>query len=626
MMSSDFILFHKIVALFKKNYYLAEIFVKSAEEGQTFLLELPHVVAFNISSYSGVYNVKYLLPISKNKRKLEKKARQVEFILHSKLGETELKINEVDFKIQFNRKFFEFKINDNSEEIIKYFQALSNKVPLNMDLYVCYEKLALNWNSMTHNKKLSFNPNAYIANKGNFQAQQLEFINWQENGNNALTSDYLVKARVFLSMEKTKNGELFRDLSNFIELRPRLFLYTKIMTNKIVLNKFLFCSDFPISQAIIPKTENYEDLYLAPDRNRDNSIILGYLVENSRETKRPYHFKVDDFAKGAILLGNSGTGKTYLQAHIVREINRTRKDVGILVINLTKSGQHDFYKEIDILKLGDFKIPYFPPCNEEESPLDKTILAMESSKYIAGSLGLKNILETIIYDVLLKTSSPPSTIKALFELVIQHLKEKPYDARLTNNFIQAIQNRVSAFVDTGLMELFSLKEEYDYPPWFKAWLGGKSFFINLKAPQNIQRFTIFALLNLIRYHLGAKETNHLKNLIMIDEAHVLSGPPPKRLSVDDDEMVTFNVQTQIFSNLINEFRSRGVSLVLADQQEETLEFAKTTGLKVFLRTRITGEYLDENTLKLISRLKNRHAIVLSENEVVQIKTPNFMFS
>ena len=622
MMSSDFAAFQKITVLFKKNYYLAQVLLKNAEEGESFLIDLPHVTALNLNSSKGIYQVKYLLPMSRNKLKLQKMAQQVEFILHSKLGETELIISKVDFKSQFNRKFYEFKIGDNSEDIISYFKTLSNKIPLNMDLYACYEKLKLNGVMPSFERK-SYNHHNILTNRGGFQAQQLEALTLPTESNYSSTRDYLVKARIFLSIENNKEqGKQFL-INNFLEVKPKFFLYNKILTNKITLNNLLYSSDFPVLSTIVPKMEKNEDIYLASDRDRKNSIILGNLVENSRETQRPYHFKIDDFAKGAILLGSSGTGKTYLQGYIVKEITRKRENIGILVINLTKSGQHDYYNNLDSLELDEFKIPYYPYLDEENSAIEKTIMAMESSKYIAGSLGLKNVLEIIIYDVLLKSPTPPKTIQALFKLVIKHLKEKPYDGRLTNNFIQAIENRLSAFVDTGLMDLFSIDEKGKYPAWFEAWLSGKSFFVNLKAPQNIQRFAIFALLNLIRHRLGGEEVNHLRNLIMIDEAHVLSGPPPNRLSVDDDELITFNLQTQLFTNLINEFRSRGLSIILADQREETLEFARTTGLKVLFRTRITGEYLDENMLKSISRLRNRHAIILSENEMVQIRTPDF---
>ncbi len=622
LVSSDFAMFHKATLFFKRNYHVAEIFLKSAEEGYPLLIELPHIVALNISCIDGLYQVKYLLPISKNIDELRKKAKQVEFILHSKLGETKIKIQKIDIKDLFSRKFHEFKKSVNSTNYLDFFKTLSNKFPLKMDLFVCYEKIRSNGEMVPFDNNWALTSNSVMLNKNRIQAQQLESLNWQEKTRSFLFHDYLVKARVFLSIEKQKGKENPVFKNEIFNLKSRLFLYHKIFTKKICLNKLTRASDFLTTRALLPQIKEYEDLFLAPDRNRGNSILLGFLIESSRETNRPYNFNIDDFAKGAMILGSPGTGKTFLQGHIVKEITRKRKDVGILVLNLTKSGQHKFYPHLEVLEMKDFKIPYFPPCNVREFPLERTILAMESARYIAGSLGLKNVLETIIYDVLLREAIPPKTIKDLFKLVLLHLKEKPYDNRLTLNFMQAIQNRLSAFLDTGLMNNFSLIDQ-EYPKWFKEWIDGKSFFVNLKAPQNVQRFAIFALLNLIRYRFSGEEVNHLRNLIMIDEAHVLSGSPPHRMSVDDDEMVTFNVQTQIFSNLINEFRSRGVSIVLADQREETLEFAKTTGLKIFFRSRITGEYLEENLLKLISRLKNRHTIVLSENEVVHMKTPDF---
>jgi len=131
---------------------------------------------------------------------------------------------------------------------------------------------------------------------------------------------------------------------------------------------------------------------------------------------------------------------------------------------------------------------------------------------------------------------------------------------------------------------------------------------------------------LIRFKRHNQEILYLKNIIFIDEAHRLTSSSPDRLHANDDEMVTLNLQTEILSNLLNEYRYQGISMMLSDQRVDALDYANNVGLKMYFKSSTSyskNEYINEETLKIINFLKKRHVIVQFEDEEVLIKTPEF---
>lgn len=215
----------------------------------------------------------------------------------------------------------------------------------------------------------------------------------------------------------------------------------------------------------------------------------------------------------------------------------------------------------------------------------------------------------------------------VINLVIERLNEKSYSKSLTQDFIIAVENRKDALVESGLMPLFNYTDRN--PNWVTRWLNGESFFIELNVSPDIQRLVLFTILNLIRFKQEVRETSKLRNIIFIYEVHRLTGVSPERLHTNDDELVTLNVQTESLTNLLNEYRYQGISLMLSDQRVDTMDYASNVALKMyFLSTKFPpkSEYIEEEKLDIISHLKPRQAFIRFENEELIIKTPDFFIN
>jgi hypothetical protein len=209
--------------------------------------------------------------------------------------------------------------------------------------------------------------------------------------------------------------------------------------------------------------------------------------------------------------------------------------------------------------------------------------------------------------------------------MINRLQEKKYSKSLQMDLITAVENRRDKMLALRLMDLFSYKETY--PEWIKRWLSGESFFLDLShVPQDIQRFIVCSLLNLIQFKPEIAETSELQNFILIDEAHRLVGSPPSRLHPNDDEMVTINLQLENMANFFNEFRFQGISLAVSDQRIDRVEYASNVGLKIYFHSRTAysvNETLSEENLEYISHLKSREILVCKDEDEAVLHTPDY---
>lgn len=628
MSNSDFTLFHPISTFFLKNYYVAELILKNSYEEKTLLQTLPSLAALNLSYRKGNFEIKYILKSSKNKKKVEKYAHQNITRIKALIGDVHLNIYRLDFKKNRNLKFYDCILEDSPENTIDFFNTLTGEILCDLDLYICYKDLKFDSSLTSYNPPSSSN-----STFPNYQTNSN--FNTQKNLTEQEQEDKICKARVILSVNPKSTNVDYRIIKNKIralDVKRRFYLYNLIIFKRILLNKLILASDYPSTKVLVQKAidKEFKSVNYAKHLHKENRLLLGNLIENGIETTRPYYIEIDALTKGARIIGEPGTGKTFELAHIIKEIKEKRPNVGMLVINLTKSGQYKFYQDLEYLRLEDFKIPYFPP-NKEVDNYDRrkfSQLCYETARYIAGALGLKNVLQKILQTELLKkyqTTIP--SLEKVINLIIDHLKENSYSNSLNKDLIMAVTNRRDSMAYSKFMDFFSNKNTY--PKWFIEWLNGKSFFVELDVSKDIQRFAIFALLNLIRFKREDQEISHLKNMIFIDEAHRLTSSSPERLHANDDELVTLNLQSEILSNLLNEYRYQGISMMLSDQRAEALDYANNVGLKMYFKSSTShsnNEYIDEETLKMITHLKKRHVILHFEDEEVLIKTPDFYFS
>ena len=125
------------------------------------------------------------------------------------------------------------------------------------------------------------------------------------------------------------------------------------------------------------------------------------------------------------------------------------------------------------------------------------------------------------------------------------------------------------------------------------------------------------------------EFYELRKLIIIDEAHVILEKPITTNS-DDADFIMKEQMSKIFSELLKEYRSRGVGFIIADQSPERLfdDVSSQPSIKVLLRLDYPNNLLfseDPEERQMLSQLQNRLALVNNgtTGEKYLIKTLDF---
>ena len=101
---------------------------------------------------------------------------------------------------------------------------------------------------------------------------------------------------------------------------------------------------------------------------------------------------------------------------------------------------------------------------------------------------------------------------------------------------------------------------------------------------------------------------------------------------DDADFITKEQMTKIFSELLKEYRSRGVGFILADQSPFSLfeDISSQPSIKVIFREDFPNNTLfseDIRERQMITQLPNRLALVINgaTGEKYLIKTLDYMF-
>ncbi|MFX1499796.1 MAG: ATP-binding protein [Promethearchaeota archaeon] len=431
-----------------------------------------------------------------------------------------------------------------------------------------------------------------------------------------------------MSTKKSKNSLYLRripalKLSNIFKL---------ILTSKqYILPK---CIDFDFSKAIPlikPFSIEEDNIKLIPFReNNPDFITIGRYIFKGIKTERKIPIPIKHFAQSAVIFGQMGSGKTYLLAQIVKEFYDKAPNIGMLIINLGKADQESFYELDKILKFGspEFHIPYYV----QGIYLEKSL--QETAAYLIAALGLKNIVEKNMLNVmkifLNKEGKLPDSLDILFYNLLRYFKQFPYHNEFQTNILRALQNRVITILsDFNVKQALQLNSHI--PKWFQEWRNGKKIYLDLSMCNiYVKRLLTNALFQLVRTLIPDVEAGSLQNIIIIDEAHQILEKPINN-NYDDDDFISREQLEKVFSELLREFRSKGLSFMIADQTPSRLFESVYTlpSLKILFRlgypcnTIFTGNNKEQDYLSL---QKNRQALVLNgiNGEKYVVETLDFM--
>ncbi len=275
-----------------------------------------------------------------------------------------------------------------------------------------------------------------------------------------------------------------------------------------------------------------------------------------------------------------------------------------------------YYKDFKVIKYSDddFHIPYF--VNGEKSTLEKRLL--ETATYICASLGLKNVYEKKIYRseggfIELKGQLPVFMIK-LLKGVHNYMNKNKNGPETQANLIQALKNRINVFDEAKIQKVLKISNEL--PEWVREWMNGAKIFLDLSmCNKYVKTIIVNAIFQLIRTVTKDIEAEELKHLIVIDEAHAILEKPITTNS-DDADFIMKEQMAKILSELLKEYRSRGVGFILADQSPDNLfkDVASQPSIKIVFREDFPHNVLFSevpNERPMITQIPNRLALVIN---------------
>ncbi|MFW9822149.1 MAG: hypothetical protein ACFFE4_04400 [Candidatus Thorarchaeota archaeon] len=394
---------------------------------------------------------------------------------------------------------------------------------------------------------------------------------------------------------------------------------------------FSFIKELPLLKA---NRLPYENVNYGQNWAENKGISLGSIVSSGVPTNITKLLPVSHFAHSVFIAGQTGKGKTYYLGHICKEFYEKFKDIGVLILNFAKGRQEGFYESDEILKYGSsqFHLDYF----YEGDYFDRSL--QETASYLVASLGLSNPCDKILYSVMkafLKVDATlPKSLKTLFEGLRKWFIKYPYHKKFQTGILRALQNRVINQVSDPLMDkTLQLTSSSLLPSWFQKWRDGKTIYIDL-CMCNIwdKRLITSAIFQMVKVLTPDIEAGRLQNIIVIDEAYRILGKPDAT-NPKTDEFISKEQLEIIFSNLIREFRSKGLSFFLVDNHPQNL-FSSATALPN-LKILFGLDHLDLNIFTRNPKIQdylvlqqNRNALIMNGNneEFFVVKTPNYNYS
>lgn len=315
------------------------------------------------------------------------------------------------------------------------------------------------------------------------------------------------------------------------------------------------------------------------------------------------------------IFGKSGNGKSTLIKLLINELNLKRPDVGVLIINLVKPNLEHQYSMAKLYKFPceNFKVPYILVSSRVKKAISG------SSNVLAACLGLKYVGPILISETFQRCYSEfedfPLNITEFFKCVESNLKAKPYDPDTQKTILVAFIRRIEELFSNHELKN-TLQFNREIPEWFLQWRKGDTIIIDLTECDNKEQHLLTMLIfQMIETLTPFNRLNEFKHLITIDEAHRVIG----KAKDNDPESVEFIMKNRInalFSNTIEECRSKGLGILIAEQKPHLLldSAIDSAAIKILFglgypsNELFTGDLEDRETLL---NLKSRYALMIN---------------
>ena len=353
---------------------------------------------------------------------------------------------------------------------------------------------------------------------------------------------------------------------------------------------------------IVQKVQDLDERVLKKD-----NIKFGHLLENEESTTwigcRP-----NTLTKHALIVGMPGTGKTTFSVHLLLQMYRS--GIPFLAIEPTKTEYRALIDQISDLqiftpgknKVSPFVInPFLPPKGITVEQYIPSLLSAFKAAFSMPS-PLDTIFQQAVQEVYIKYGwRDYSTVEdidvkkfGLYEF-IQVFKElierQKYSAEVKGNLMTGGIFRLRELINQN-PNIYDSVESVPLEDLLCA-----PTVLELNAIDNEEQKSVLMALLLIQICVYTKQ-NHkgdgkLKNLLLLDEAHVL-------FKAQQESGEEGNHAVRSLENMLAEIRSYGTGIVIADQSPAAVgsEVIKNTDIKVVFRL------VDSNDRKTIADTTN----------------------
>jgi len=384
---------------------------------------------------------------------------------------------------------------------------------------------------------------------------------------------------------------------------------------------------FPVNPGLTqPLTWNNTNIIpLMTSKENPNFICIGKVIEQGVEKEQYAYFDRDHFSLSTFIGGTSGSGKTSEICQIQQEFYEKCPDVGILTAYLgNKRNQERFYKSDIVLKYGEFNARYFV-----KGP-DIRQCIIDTAMYLAAVIGIRSA-ETNLINVMQNygADNMPIQLGELYGSLLDWFDKHPYHDKYQKDITQLIKDRVRRVLgDPILQKTVQLTPEL--PDWYNAIRQGKKVFLDMSMcsidAKRLIMNNIFQMMKALAPRVS--DTIRLQYLIIIDEAHQILERAKFSPHYYDLDAIARDQLEKVFKLLLNEFRSRGLAFIIADQEPHKLfdDGATSPALKILFRldgsgARVFNALTEEEQLKLThQRLRNALVLNGATGEKYQIRT------
>lgn len=347
-------------------------------------------------------------------------------------------------------------------------------------------------------------------------------------------------------------------------------------------------------------------------KNRGNtSEKSGFLwLGTEKESGKEVYLPLDQLTKHMVIAGMSGSGKTSLLFQMISELEK--KNLPFLIIEPVKTEYRGLIKsvpDLQVLTPGRTDVcpvmfnPFLPPKGIK---LEQFLPNLVSAFQMAFSLTtpLDVILPEVIRNCYVRynwrndstSDSSDVQIFGMHEFICafkEEIQRSSYDPESKQNLNSGGVYRLQSLINNNPY-LFDTDRSLD----LEALLHGRTL-IELDGIDNPEHKTLFLALLLLQLklmiHKYQKKDSQLKNVILIDEAHVLLGS--RQVSSGKNEANPVGKLQEYLLDMVKENRVYGTGMIFADQSLAILqEFVNNSNIKIamHLESAREREFLTEN--------------------------------